>query len=104
MTVPKGVEMRDRLSGKRPKLWVGDKWVTHVWKQGFPVSTTPKAATLSAMKAAEEAGLGEVVHHEVVTTPEHEAAGEFVVVLLLHDKNKPTRAKKPKIPRERKGE
>lgn len=96
MTVPDGVEKRERLSDKRPKLWVGDKWVTHVWKKGFPVSMHPKTATLNAIEEVEKTVKGEVIHHEVVTTPEHEAAGEFVVVLLIHDKDKPTRAKKPK--------
>lgn len=94
--MPEPVQRRDSVASKKPRQWVGEKWVTHVWVQGFPVGTPTKTATLQAMADAEKSVKGEVVHHEVLTTPEHEAAGEFIVKLLIHDKDKPARTRKPK--------
>lgn len=94
--MPDKVIRRDSLASKRPRQWIGDKWVTHVWNQGFPIDTPPKTAILAAMEEAAKSVPGEVVYHEVISTPEHEEAGEFIVKLLIHDKSKPTRTAKPK--------
>jgi hypothetical protein len=55
--------------------------VKHVYQQGFPSATPHEQALDTALVAA--AGLGQPLSAEIVQTPEHEAAGEFLVKVLL---------------------
>ncbi|MEV0993406.1 hypothetical protein [Nonomuraea sp. NPDC050202] len=53
----------------------------HIYKHGFPAATPYEEAMDTALEAAR--GLGRPLSAEIVQTPEHEAAGEFLVKVLL---------------------
>ncbi|MEV4059736.1 hypothetical protein [Nonomuraea dietziae] len=61
--------------------------ITHVHKQGFPASTPHAQALEDAERAA--AAYGTAISAEVIETPEHQAAGEFLVKVLLIPAFKP---------------
>lgn len=62
--------------------------IKQVWKQGFPIGTPFKEAVLAAIETAKQVYDGRVIRQEQVMTPEHEAAGEFLIVLYIVEKRK----------------
>ncbi|MFI6819276.1 hypothetical protein ACIBG7_43295 [Nonomuraea sp. NPDC050328] len=57
--------------------------IGQVYKQGFPAATGHEDAIEEAVKAARV--YGKPITAEVVQTPEHEEAGEFLVVVRVVD-------------------
>ncbi len=58
--------------------------VVLVHKHGFPAGTSETAALTAARLAARTAmPLGEILSEEIVQSPEHEAAGEFLVRVTM---------------------
>lgn len=59
--------------------------VMHSWKQGFPLNTPHDQAIQEALVSARSNGdiTAELIHTEIIITPEHEANGEMLVALLF---------------------
>jgi hypothetical protein len=57
--------------------------VQHVYKHGFPARTAEDAALEVARQGARKLHGGQILAEEIVQTPEHEAAGEYLVVITL---------------------
>ncbi|MEU4576599.1 hypothetical protein [Nonomuraea sp. NPDC023979] len=55
--------------------------IGHIYKHGFPAATPHEQAMDEALAAAR--AHGRPLSAEIVQTPEHEAAGEFLVKVLL---------------------
>lgn len=55
--------------------------ITQVHKQGFPAATAEETAIDEALQTARQ--YGKPITAEIVRTPEHEAAGEYLVKILL---------------------
>jgi hypothetical protein len=57
--------------------------IGHIYKHGFPAATPREQAMDEALQVAR--AYGQPLSAEIVQTPEHEAAGEFLVKVLLLD-------------------
>lgn len=54
-----------------------------VHKHGFPLGTPEDEAIAVAIAAAQKQHTGDVASTEIVRTPEHEAASEYLVKVVL---------------------
>lgn len=75
--------LSEDVGGKRMAAVEQEGVVEHVWKQGFPADTPHEQAIEVARQAALQEHPGDVLAEEIIQTPEHEAAGEFLVRIVI---------------------
>jgi hypothetical protein len=77
--------MRDAVAARklREALAAQGASVQHVYKHGFPARTAEDAALEVARQGARRLHGGQILAEEIVQTPEHEAAEEYLVVISL---------------------
>ncbi|WP_068925050.1 hypothetical protein [Planobispora rosea] len=85
--MPPRQRLRDAAALRKRRTQIeedGSAVIGHIYKHGFREGTPEEQALVTARRGAQQLyPQGEILSEEILQTPEHTAAGEYLVVINL---------------------